>query len=223
MLKIYFDGKLLEFDDETLDYMYLDEGAEGIVYRYKKDAIKIYKPCCFRSRLNEEQCERLGTISTKRILLPEKIAYEEDCRTFIGYSTPFIYKFPVMRVMDMKMEAFADELDVIKEDLKILSCHGVLIDDWHADNVLFDGERLIIGDPGGIVFQYRVDEEQALRNNMFTFSSFLKGDLFPLARLTKKAKENAWRVFEEYDMVGQIRDTMEGQETVKKYVKRMTR
>lgn len=223
MLKFYYNGELLEFTDDEEDYMYLNEGAEGIVYKYGDDAIKIYKPTCFRSRLNEEQCIRLGTISTKRILMPKGIAYSDDCKTFIGYSTPFIYKFPVTRVMDMKMGDFVSELDVITEDLDILSQNGVLIDDWHADNVLYDGEQLFIGDPGGIVFQYRTDYQQAKRNNMFTLSCFLKGDLFPLARLSKKAKVNAWSVFEDYDMLEQMKDTMNSDETVKKYVKRMTR
>ena len=159
-----------------------------------------------RSRLNEEQCVRLGNISTKRILMPKGIAYSDDCKTFIGYSTPFIYKFPVTRVMDMKMGDFVSELDVITEDLDILSQNGVLIDDWHADNVLYDGEQLFIGDPGGIVFQYRTDYQQAKRNNMFTLSCFLKGDLFPLARLSKKAKVNTWSVFEDYDMLEQMKD-----------------
>lgn len=223
MLKIYFDGKLLEFNDEEEDYMYLNEGAEGVAYKYGNDVIKIYKPTFFRSRLNEEQCKTLGNISTKRILLPEKIAYGEDCKTFIGYSTPFIYKYPVTCVMNMKMGEFVFELGVIKEDLGVLSRNGVLIDDWHADNVLFDGERLIIGDPGGIRFQARLDEEQAMRNNMLTFSCFLKEDIFPLARLSKKAKKNIWSVFEDYDMIEQMKDTISEQESVKKYVKRMTR
>ena len=222
MLKFYYNGELLEFTDDEEDYMYLNEGAEGIVYKYGDDAIKIYKPTCFRSRLNEEQCVRLGAISTKRILMPKRIAYSDDCKTFIGYSTPFIYKFPVTRVMDMKMEDFVSELDVITEDLYVLSQNGVLIDDWHVGNVLFDGKHIIMGDPGGIEFQYITNYDQAIRNNMFILSEFLKGELFPLAGLSIKAKSNAWRVFEDYGMLSQMKDTMDREESVKKYVKRMT-
>ena len=223
MLKFYYDGKLLEFNDEEEEYMYLDEGAEGVAYKYGNDVIKIYKRTCFRSRLDEEQCTRLRTISTERILLPRKIAYGDDAKTFMGYSTPFVYKYPVTRVMDMHMGAFISEVNFIVEDLDILSHNGVLIDDWHADNVLFDGKRLIIGDPGGIMFQYKTDYEQAMRNNMLTFTSFLKGDMFPLAKLSKKAKSNVFSVFEDYHMLEQMEDTMNEKETVKNYVKRMTR
>lgn len=223
MLKIYFDGELLEFDDETLDYMYVNEGAEGEVYRYGKDAIKIYKPTCFRRRLNEEDCKKLGTILTKRILLPEKIVYSDDCKTFIGYSTPFIYKCADVRIMDMKVENFCDELDLIRDDLGVLAANGIEIDDWHTGNILYNG-KLYMGDPGGLTFRSEFRPQWSMKNSEFVLNRFLKDEVFPLAGISKGNRENAEKIFEDFDYMGdQIRDTMKEKETVRQYVKRMTR
>ena len=224
MLKIYFDGEFLEFDDQDLDYMYVDEGAEGIVYKYGKDAIKIYKDYCFRSRLTGEECEKLSGFTTKRIQLPEKIVYGEDAKTFIGYSTPFVYTYPSVRIMDMKVSQFVFELDIIRDDLRNLAYGGVEIADWHSDNVLYDGRRLFIGDPGGMFFRREVREQQSMGNNVFTLNRFLKDEIFPLAKLSKNSKKNIETVFDDFEYMGwQIKDSASENETVRQYVKRMTR
>lgn len=223
MLKICFEGKLLEFSDDEEEYMYLDEGAEGTVYRYGKDALKIYKGTCFRGRLDEEQCKKLGVISTKRVLLPREVIYGEDCKTFIGYATPFIYKYPCKRIMDMIVDRLVDEIDVIEEDLHVLADNGVEIDDLHAGNILYNGQ-IFIGDPGAMIFRNGVYSDWSFKNSRFTFNRFLKDDLFLYAKLTKKEKKNLENRFDDFESYGlQIRDTMNSGETVKRYIKRMTR
>ena len=223
MLKIYFDGKLLEFSDDSLKRMYINEGAEGIVYRYGDDAIKIYKPYCFTSRLNEEQCKKLGTISTKRVLVPEKIAYADDCKTFIGYSTPFVKEISCGRIINMSVEALCDELDIIMDDLSVLADNGIEIDDWHIGNVLYNG-KLIMGDPGRMIFRRNIEPEWSLGNSRFILNRFLKDDLFSLVRLSNKRRQNIEKNFDDFeDLVGQMRDSMKTGETVRCYVKRMTR
>ena len=223
MLKIYYDGKLLEFTDDEEEYMYLDEGAEGIVYRYGKDALKIYKDTCFRGRLDEEQCKKLGVISTKRILLPKGVIYSGDSKTFVGYATPFIYKYPCKRIMDMTVDRLVDEIGVIEDDLHVLADNGVEIDDLHAGNILYNGQ-IFIGDPGAMIFRNDFYSDWSFKNSRFTFNRFLKDDLFLYAKLTKKEKRNLENRFDDFESYGlQIRDTMNSGETVKRYIKRMTR
>ena len=84
MLKVRYNDELLCFDDLDLEAMYEDEGAEGIVYRYGKDALKIYKDTCFRSRIGEADCIKLGTIATFRVLMPGNIIYDGDTDKFVG-------------------------------------------------------------------------------------------------------------------------------------------
>lgn len=223
MLKIYFDGKLLEFDEDMLDYMYLDEGAEGIVYRYGNDVIKIYKNSCFRGRLKEDQCKTLSGITTRRVLLPRKVVYGEDEETFIGYSMPFIYKYPCKRIMNMSIDRFVDEIDIISDDLQILADNGVEVDDWHSGNVLYNG-NIYMGDPGGMVFRNGVYSDWSFKNSRFVLNRFLKDDLFLYPMLTKREKKNIADRFDDFESYSeQIRDTMQSGETVKKYIKRMAR
>ena len=42
-MRILLGDELLEFDDEALDYMYIDEGNESEVFRYGDSVLKIYK------------------------------------------------------------------------------------------------------------------------------------------------------------------------------------
>ena len=163
-------------------------------------------------------------LSTKRVYVPKKIVYGDDAKTFIGYSTPFVYKYPAVRIMDMNVGQFVDELDIIKDDLKLLAASGVEIADWRTDNILYDGRRLFIGDPGGMFFRKEIRELQSMSNNIFTLNRFLKEDVFPLAGLSRKSKCNIECVFDDSEYIGwQIRDTAQENETVKKYIKRMTR
>lgn len=61
-------------------------------------------------------------------------------------------------------------------------------------------------------------------NNIFTLNRFLKDEVFALAKLTKKSKHNLDVVFDDFEYMGtQIRDTLECGESVRKYVKRMTK
>lgn len=222
MLRIFLDNEFLEFDDEDLDIMYIDEGCEGVVYKYGVDAIKIYKNTCFFSRLGLEECQQLKLIKTKRILLPEKIVYGDD-NEFMGYSTPFIYNVSNIKMLNMNINNFIDELDIISSDLKLLADNGVEIEDWHINNVLYNG-KFFIGDPGGMFFRERMISNRIYRNNVFTLNRFLKEDVFSLARLSKSKKGNIERIFDDhYDMGLQIRDTCISSESLKQYIKRISK
>lgn len=223
MLKIYFDDELLEFNEEELDYMYIDEGAEAIVYKYGNDALKVYRDIRCR-RLSEKDTLSLCALSTKRILLPEKAIYGVEPKIFKGYSTPFIYAYPNVRVMDMKVNDFVGELDVIREDLVELSHNGVEVDDWHVGNMLYDGRKIYMCDPGAMTLSDRVRFNCSMGNNVYTLNRFIMDDVFPLARLSKNSKKNIETVFDDNEYIGwQIRETAEEKETVRQYVKRMTR
>lgn len=223
MLKIYFEGEFLEFNDDDLDYMFVNDGQEAKVYRHGKDALKIYKKECYRARLNEGVCENLSSIDTKRILLPEKLIYDGDCKTFIGYSLPFVYTVSCSRILDMNIGAFVDEVDILKADLEVLSDNKVEVNDWHNGNVLYDGKRIFMGDPGSYVVRSD-DYRWCLENNIEILNEFLKSDIFQLAGLSKTREKNMNIVFDDYEYLGnQIRESMNERETVRQYVKRITK
>ena len=190
-MRILLGEELLDLDEETLNYMFLDEGNESEVFRYGDSALKIYKPHCSKSRLGLDDVIELSKIPTKRFLMPREVIRDADTLEFIGYSLPFVYKYPRDILMRIKMNDFLDELDVIHSDLELLAQHHVDIEDVHIDNVLFN--------------------------------QFIKNDVFPLAKLSKKKKKELDEMFDDYFFIGgQMRYSIPPKETVRQYIKRMT-
>lgn len=221
-MRILLGDELLEFDQETLDYMFLDEGNESEVFRYGDSVLKIYKDYCVKERLGEEDVIYLSKIPTKRILMPREVIRDADTMEFMGYSMPFIYKYPRDVLMRIKMNHFLDELDVIHSDLELLAEHHVDVEDIHIDNVLYN-ESFFIGDPGSFEIQRDTPVGRIYRNNVYTFNRFVKNDIFPLAKVSKKKIKELDDMFDDYFFVGeQMRYCIPPKETVRQYIKRMT-
>lgn len=221
-MRILLGDELLEFDQETLDYMFLDEGNESEVFRYGDSVLKIYKDYCVKDRLGEDDVIYLSKIPTKRILMPREVIRDADTMEFMGYSMPFIYKYPRDVLMRIKMNHFLDELDVIHSDLELLAEHHVDVEDIHIDNVLYN-ESFFIGDPGSFEIQRDTPVGRIYRNNVYTFNRFVKNDIFPLAKVSKKKIEELDTMFDDYYFIGeQMRYCIPPKETVRQYIKRMT-
>lgn len=221
-MRILLGDELLEFDQETLDYMYIDEGNESEVFRYGDSVLKIYKDYCAKERLGEDDVIYLSNIPTKRILMPREVIRNADTMEFIGYSMPFIYKYPKDVLMKIKMNHFLDELDVIHSDLELLAEHHVDVEDIHIDNVLYN-ESFFIGDPGSFEIQRDTPAGKIYRNNVYTFNRFVKNDIFPLAKASKKKIKELDDMFDDYFFIGeQMRNCIPPKETVRQYIKRMT-
>ena len=91
-MRILVGDEILNLSYINLAKMYLGRGCEAKVYKYKDEALKIYRPHCIKLRLEEDRALELTRIDTERILLPRKLIYDCDTGTFIGYTTRFIYK-----------------------------------------------------------------------------------------------------------------------------------
>lgn len=221
-MRILLGEELLDLDEETLNYMFLDEGNESEVFRYGDSALKIYKPHCSKSRLGLDDVIELSKIPTKRFLMPREVIRDADTLEFIGYSLPFVYKYPRDILMRIKMNDFLDELDVIHSDLELLAQHHVDIEDVHIDNVLFN-QSFFIGDPGSFEIKKEKSVGTIYRNNVYVFNQFIKNDVFPLAKLSKKKKKELDEMFDDYYFIGgQMRYSIPPKETVRQYIKRMT-
>ncbi len=222
-MRILLGEELLEFDEEQLDYMYIDEGNESEVFRYGDSALKIYKKYCPKERLSLEDVVELSKIPTKRFLMPKEVIRDADTLEFIGYSLPFVYKYPRDILMRIKMNYFLDELDIIESDIDLLAQHHVDIEDVHIDNVLFNN-GLFIGDPGSFEIKREKSTGTIYRNNIYTFNRFVKDDIFPLAKISKAKKDDLDAMFDDYYFIGgQMRYSIPPKETVRQYIKRMTK
>lgn len=222
-MKILLGDELLEFSDEELDYMYLDEGQESEVFRYGKDVLKIYKKFCIKDRLSEEDAMRLSQIKTQRILLPKKIIRDPEDGHFMGYSLPFIYKYSRSIIPRLKISEFLDELDIILDDVSVLSDNGVDIEDLHIDNVLYNG-KFFIGDPGSFMFKKKSTGGIIYRDNVFILNRFVKDSVFKQVKISGKKRQEFDDMFDDYYYIGsQVREVASENETINQFVKRMTR
>lgn len=220
-MKIYVGEKLLNFSDQQLSKMFLDEGKEGRVYRYGDDVLKIYHEKRIKQRLDEENSIRFSQIPTKRILLPEKMIYAEDKTTFIGYTTPYIDKKDPRTVIDVNMGKFLEELDIINEDLIMLANNNAYILDFHIKNFLYDG-KFYMGDPGSHTFTNDATFKELYNHNTYYLSLFIISLISQSMSIWGEDFKVFSRSFDHWEYIGdQMRKNVKKKETVKQYVKRM--
>ncbi len=201
-MKIIINNELITFSDEELDYWYLGEGNEGTVYIWKDKAIKIYKPYCRTDRLSEEEALFLSKIPTKRILLPIDIVYDEN-NNFIGYTTKFIQNRNREIIKSLSLSTIKKELEIIKEDIFLLSNRGVSLEDFYYDNFALDDGFYMI-DPGTyIIVDY--DKRKVYLENIKLYNEFfLKDILFRLVKLNRQEKNNLEVLVDSSDYISDI-------------------
>ena len=222
MLKVYVGFQYLELSKFDLARRYVGQGKEAKVYRFGDEVLKIYKKNCKKDRLDEETACSLSKLETKRVLLPKRIIRSASNVEFIGYSLKAIDK-KKGSLSDMSMSQFIDELDMINDDLFYLANLGVEVEDFHLGNCLYDG-RLFITDPGDFIIKQESIEGGIYRNNLYTLNRFVKDDVFGTVKLNMFERQIVEDRFEDFDYIGeQLRTTVLEGETIKSYVKRMTK
>lgn len=223
MKRIYVGDELVELSLMDLIRQRVGSGCEAKVYRYGDEVLKIYGDFCAKGRLDEETAFALSKMETKRVLLPQRMIYDADSGYFAGYTLSLVEKMPKRVIPKMMMEHFIDELDVVHDDLKFLANQGVEVDDFYIGNVLYDGS-FYITDPGEYVIKKESVEGGIYRNNIYTLNRLVKDDIFGLVRLGKFRRQAVEDRFEDFEYIGeQLKETALDGETIKAYVKRMTK
>ena len=223
-MKLYYDGELLCFSERDLDYMYLSEGTEGIVYRYKRDALKVYKEFSCKDRLDEETAKELTLIKTSRILLPRKLLHNISSK-FVGYSTMFLDKYSHKYISNMKMTDFNEEISLLCQDCDILGDRHIDIEDLNSDNMIYDGS-IYICDPGSYKIRREDPISEIKKHNREVMKEYLiESILKSSSKLTRKEKVNLDNHFmiEDVPIEDILCEEADPNETVKGYVKRISR
>lgn len=222
-MRLLIGEKLVEFSDEQLDYMYIDEGTEAEVYKFGNSVLKVYKPFCSKYRLSENDADTLTKINTQRILLPRELLRDPDTLEFKGYSTPFIKACSRSALLNLKMEQFLGELEVLEDDMELLAIHGVDVADFILENMIYDG-KIYFCDPGSYIINLKTRSGYIHQNNICELNNFVLNHLFPLVKISK-AKREAYNsnYLESECLSWQMRDNCITGETIKQHIKRMTR
>lgn len=221
---MFIGNKKYKFSDLDLEYMYEAEGNEACVYRYKDKALKIYKDFSRKDRLSEKDVERLSKISTNRILLSVESIHNATNK-FLGYVLKYIERYSHSLIPNVNMIKFLDELNLIYEDLCLLSNNHVDVEDFIMDNLLFDG-NIYITDPGSYIFRDDVSVEKLKHENILKLNHFIVNELMTYnVSISKKNKEKLADHFLDSELfVGEVmKNEINSKDTVSSYVKRLVR
>ncbi len=221
-MRLLVGDELVELSSEYLSTMFLGSGKESIVYRYGNEALKLHNLSAV-SKLSLEDALKLSEISTSRILLPRRMIYNPDNGDFLGYTTEFISKDAIMSLFRMNILSFADEIDIMKDDVLKLSDCRVEVDDFILKNTIYSNGHIHLVDPGSFTF-YESERVNFRKSNLYELNDYVVYELLSKVA-SDEGKDIIDAIFIGYDMDASdiIRDTARANESVKQYVKRITK
>lgn len=126
-------------------------GKNGNVYKYKNLALKIFPNGVVPNGLIDgDTCHDLSNITTNSILLPKNLVFYKN-KLFSGYSLKPISCARNRSIAKMDKKSFIDNVELIEDDVLLLSNKGVLLDGILPENVIIS-DRLYLTDPSKYTF-----------------------------------------------------------------------
>ena len=199
--------------------IYLGEGYEGVVYRKKDTAYKIYHEDSKKHCLNYSQIIEFSQIPTQRILMPQNPIVSDENR-LLGYTLPAIDNYQKETMLKQNTEKFIDELFLLERDSKILRTNNIAIWDLMYQNFVYNGSIYLI-DPGSY-------EKKAFwaRDNQRVLNEFIITDLLGTFFIKKGGKRKARKIINDYlkteGFIGwRLEEEMKDCEDVGTYIKKV--
>ena len=189
-----------------------NKGSEFSVYKYSDLVVKIYKANYKLSHLSLEEFRILKNILTQRILLPTDFLFNNSDE-LIGYMMPYIAGKKSL-LPDLVSNLF-NELEILKEDLDLLSSNLVILRDINVKNTIYNGHLYLI-DSGnyminqleGIIFHVDI-EDIALSNELYKIAS--NNEYYKLKELvnslTRQEKEKIIKLWN-YEKINKLINMM---------------
>ena len=126
-------------------------GKNGNVYKYKNLALKIFPNGNIPYGLMDvDTCHNLSNITTSSILLPKNLVFYKN-KLFSGYSLKPISSARTRSIAKMDKKSFIDSVELLEEDVLLLSNKGVLLDGILPENVIIS-DKLYLTDPSKYSF-----------------------------------------------------------------------
>lgn len=202
-------------------------GKNGNVYKYKNLALKIFPNGKVPNGLiDRDTCHNLCNITTNSILLPKNLVFYKN-KLFSGFSIKPITCARNRSVAKMDKKIFINNIELLEDDVLLLSNKGVLLDGVIPENVIVS-DKLYLIDPTKYAFLdkdlcnglYDLNNYQIhLLLSKLVLSSLKKNDITPkeLKRLkgillSKDERELSSKFFDE--LIGQ-------EKNIYNYVKKM--
>lgn len=200
------------------------QGKNGDIYRYRNDALKIFKDG--QPPIDEKTARYLQDITTNRILLPKKLLFYNAA--FRGYTLKLITKKGISRkIVNTGRDELLFGLEAIEEDAEVLSRKRVLLNGISPKNTIFNGE-LYLSDPSKYTIFQTADPEELEKINKYQLQLLLieliSGELNRLnysQKQIKNLKEILSLRDNEEDLCTFFDGIMDGENTIKQLVKKM--
>ena len=224
-MEFFINNKKYSYTEDELNLRLIsDEGTEGNVYDIKGEAVKIYKEYCRKIRLTEEDVERLKSYNTKRLLLPIQTVYDEN-KKFNGYTTKLINSANKATIGKMKMTKMLEEMDLLKEDVKLLTNDNITVEDLSLDNIVY-GNGIYVCDPGSYVKEKVLSKREVERENKYNLNNLFIDEIFGLCcKLTKKQKLKLKELVTSGEYLSEIFfcEDINYKESTSQFIKRITK
>lgn len=147
----YVDGKKERYNPYNMKKdKKIGEGQEVDAYVVGNQVVKFYKPYCKKTRLTSKDVERLRKVSTKRILLPTASMLDKK-GNLRGYKMDYIENLGEESFLLLPKEKRKEELKELKDDVLNLSDNGIILEDLHQLNTVYNNGIYFI-DPGSYKF-----------------------------------------------------------------------
>lgn len=159
---IKYKNNDIKLDTSTLKQ--IGAGCEGKVYSYNDIAIKVHNNNLIKTKLSYNLVKIFKNIDTKRILLPREAIFINDGNKieYGGYTTKLVPNFKRKeKLRELSSEQIYKEIEILKNDIRILSENKICIDDLNVkDNLVFN-DKLYFVDPGS----YYIDNNNVFSEN----------------------------------------------------------
>lgn len=229
-MKLYLNEQAITIHPILLKQ--LGYGTQGKVYKYKGEALKIFKRDI--RDLSLEDCDYLKDINTNRILLPNKLLTNSD-GMLTGYTTELISKEKLDEVYNLSKDVIVNELYEVSKEIKLLSNNYIFINDWNITNFMYDGMfRFVDSGYYKIDYLHAFEQNKINKYNNEVFNNFVFMELitakfyqnYETGILTSSMLKAHERRYKELgcNLIGEyIEATMDKNDTFLEYVKKSDR
>lgn len=115
----------------------ISTGKTGNIYKYKGAALKVFKDDT--TPIEEEAAKYLSSISTDRILLPQKLLFYNNKLKGFTLKVPK-EKGSIKRIITLPKNELVNEVSINERDIETLSRKSVLLNGVSPENSIFNGE-----------------------------------------------------------------------------------
>ena len=220
-MKIFLNDKIFEFSQNELDNMYIDEGKEGIVYRYGDYVLKIYHPCSRKERLSEDMVRKLTKIHTDKFLLPLGLIFN-NTKKFCGYYSKRVVSNSLDYISNMPLNFLYNEIKEFERDIDLLTNNHVEINDFLGINILYDGSFYMC-DPGSFLFDESYSFDELKKINIEKLNRFFIDEVIGKDCSIRKLN-NIYNFFGDLSipLYNQLTFVERPNETIRQFVKRIS-